>query len=444
MIARLPAPRTRDDGGLVAVVVALVFALVLVPLLALVVDLGVSRVAVAKARDVADAAALAAALERPDAGGAERATAVARSLVDDGLGVSADEWAACVDQHPLPAGTAPSAGNCVSFDLTARQVRVTLPARRVPGVFAGLLGATPPAVSATSVATWGPLPQPCALCVLGAYSGGAQQLVVRGGDAAVGGDLTLGATASLLLDPGRTLTVGGDVLGAGAVGLPAVPGPVPTDPLAPSLAALAALPAASPAARAQPSPSGACAPGTYVDVSGCTSFAAGVYVVTGQPAPAGRSTVTLQGGGSGVVLYLTCSGNDPGTGEVHAAACATVSRRPPRLAVAAGAGGIRLEGHPGYGGLALAVDPGVPAGQSFTGTGTLTVAGSVGAPATVLRNPVPGTSSQLVVTGGRLVVRRVAYDLTPAVPPHPYVVVEAPIPAADAGGAVRLLAPPAP
>ena len=441
----LPRPRTRDDGGLVAVIVALVVALVLVPLLALVVDLGVSRVVTAKARDAADAAALAAALEHPDAAGAERATAVARRLVEDGLGVRADEWATCVDQQPLPVGTLPSPGNCVSFDLATRQVRVTVPGRPVPGAFAGLLGATPPAVSASSVATWGPLPQPCALCVLGAYSGGAQQVVVRGGDAVVGGDLTLGSAASLLLDAGRTLTVGGAVLGAGATGLSVVRAPAPADPLAPSLAALAALPAASPSASAEPSPSGPCSPGTYVDVSGCTSLEAGVYVVTGAPAPAARTTVTLQGGGSGVVLYLTCSSNGPGAGEVHPASCASVSRPPPRLAIGAGPDGVRLEGHAGYGGLALAIDPGTFAGQSFTGTGTgtLTVVGSVGAPAAVLRNPVPGTSGQLVVTGGRLVVGRVAYDLTPAVPPHPYVVVEAPALPVTAAGPVRLLAPPA-
>ncbi len=442
MRPRLPRPRTRDDEGLVAVVVALVVALVVVPLLALVVDLGVSRVAQAQARDAADAAALAAALVRPDAAGAEQAAAVARSLVTDGFGVGADEWATCVDPHPLPAGTAPSPGNCVSFDLAAHQVRVTVPARPVPGAFAGLLGATPPAVSASSVATWGPLPQPCVLCVLGSYVGGAQQLVVRGGDAAVGGDLSLDSAASLLLDPGRAVTVGGAVIGAGALALPAVrAAQPPTDPLAGHLAALAALPAASPSADAEPSPSGPCSPGTYIDVSGCTSFAPGVYVVTGQPAPAGRSTVTLNGSGTGVVLYLTCSTGGPTAGEVHPAPCGAVSRRPPRVAV--GAGGSRLEGHGGYGGLALAIDPGVAARQTFAGAGSLTVAGSISAPAAVLRNPVPGTASQLVVTGGHLVVGRVAYDLTPAVPPHPYVVVEAPALAPTGAGPVRLLSPPA-
>ncbi len=437
----VPRPRTRDDEGLVAVIAALVVALVLVPLLALVVDLGLSRVTQAQAQDAADAAALAAALARPDAAGAEQAAAVARSFVADGLGVTDDEWAACVDPSPLPPGTTPSPGNCVSFDLAAGQVRVTVPARTVPGPFAGLLGATPPAVSASSVATWGALPQPCALCVLGPYVGGAQQLVVRGGDAAVGGDLSLGSAASLLLDPGRTVTVGGAVIGAGALGLPTVrAAQAPADPFAGHLAALAALPAASPTASAEPSPSGPCSPGTYVDVSGCTSFAPGVYVVTGQPAPAGRSTVTVKGDGTGVVLYLTCSTGGAVAGEVHPAPCGAVGRRPPRVAI--GAGDVRLEGHAGYGGLALAVDPGVAAGQNFAGAGTLTVVGSISAPAAVLRNPVPGSAAQLVVSGGHLVVGRVAYDLTPALPPHPYVVVEAPALPVTAAGPVRLLAPP--
>ena len=55
-LRRLPRARRDDDRGVVAVVVALLVVFVVMPLLALVVDLGLSRVASGQAQAAADAA----------------------------------------------------------------------------------------------------------------------------------------------------------------------------------------------------------------------------------------------------------------------------------------------------------------------------------------------------------------------------------------------------
>lgn len=440
---RLPRARTGEDAGLVAVLVAVVLVGVVMPVLALVVDLGLSRTATARARTTADAVALAAAAAHSDAAAA---IAAAHRIAADALGVTEQDWASCLDPQPLPAGTAGTTGDCVSFDPAAKQVRVRLPSRRVPSVFAGLLGEAPPAATATSVATWGAFGPPCTLCVPGSYDGGAQQLEVHGGDVAVGGDLTVLTGAGLITDPGRALTVGGRATVTGTTTVPPAPGAVPGDPYATSLAALAALPQASPTAVAASSAGTTCSPGTYQDVSDCTTFAPGVYVVTGRPLlrPL-RWTVTLHGGGTGVVLYVTCS-TPWWVSPVRPAPCSGAQTEQPRINFAAGAPGLTLGGHPGYGGLALAFDPSsdltvANTNQRFSGTGTLTVNGGIDGPAVVLREPSTGNDGRLVVQGGRLVVGRVAYGGILPVPPHPYVTVQAPAQQQLADGPVRLVPP---
>jgi hypothetical protein len=445
---RLPRPRPDDDRGVVAVVVALVVVLVVMPLLALVVDLGLTRAASGQARSAADAAALAAAVARPDPLGAAAAVAAAHRIADDDFGVSEEQWTTCVDAEPLPPGTPASPGDCVSFDFAAKQVRVTLPARRVPSVFSGILGSSPPAASATSVATWGAFSQPCALCVVGSYDGGAQQLEVHGGDVAVGGDLTVAPGASLLTDPDRAVTVAGAI--GDSSGLNATParGGVPSDPFEAELAALAALPEAAPSALAKPWPddASACSPGTYQDVSPCRSFAPGVYVLTGLPLPApARSTITLRAPGEAVVFYVTCSSGSYRY-QVHPAPCSRATTLEPRIGFDAGTGPLTLAGHPGYGGLALAFDPTAPSTsntkQRFSGSGTLTVNGSIDGPSITLRDPSTASGGRLVVAGGRLVVGSVAYSGRPPVPAHPYVTVQAPPAEPLPDGPVRLVTPP--
>ena len=441
---RLPRARTDEDEGLVAVITALVVVLVVMPLLALVVDVGLRRTAGGQARVAADAAALAAAALHPDAGGVAPAVEAAHRLASDDFGVTDEQWASCVDEHPLPAGTAPSAGNCVSFDLAAKQVRVTLPERSVPSVFAGVIGSTAPAASATSVASWGAFTEPCTLCVTGAYVGGAQQLEVHGGDVAVGGDLTVGAGAALTTDPGRAVTYGGRLTSGGRLTTTPIRGGVPTDPFAGHLAALGAL--ASTSVVALPSPPGAsaglpCTAGTYQDVSDCRSFLPGVYVLTGFALPAPfRSTVTLRGGGTGVVFYVTCT--TPWAFQPRPAPCSSGTTLQPRISFAAGTSGVTLGGNPAFGGLVLAFDPSPGSSntnQRFTGTGVLTLRGNVDGPRVVLRNPTSPSEGRVDVAGGRVVVGGVTYDGVVPVPAHPYLTVQAPAAEPLADGPVRLV-----
>ena len=455
-LRRLPRARRDDDRGVVAVVVALLVVFVVMPLLALVVDLGLSRVASGQAQAAADAAALAAAISHADTA---TAVAAAHSLAADDFAVTEDQWASCVDPQPLPAGTAASPGNCVSFDFATKRVRVTLPARQVPSVFSGIFGSSPPAASATSIATWGAFSRTCVLCVLGSYDGGAQQLEVHGGDVAVGGDLTVPAGAKLVTDAGAAVTVAGHIGDASGLSATPVRGNLPTDPFASSLASLALLPGAAPSAAAKPWPdrvtcnpptyqdtspcSAACSPGTYQDVSWCTSFAPGVYVLTGVPlAPPNRPTITLRAGGNGVVFYVTCSsGSWPFS--VHPAPCSQGTSLQPRVNFDAGGGTITLAGHAGYAGLALAFDPSAPSSsntnQRFSGAGTLKVSGSIDGPTIVLREPSPANAGRLVVAGGRLVVGQVAYTAVVPVPAHPYVNVQAPAAGLLPDGPVRLV-----
>ena len=137
-------------------------------------------------------------LKRPEAGdggsgnrGLGSTAAVEANLAPPEGTSWAQAWGDCVDPNPLPSAVGP--GNCVSFDFALKQVRVTVPPRPVPSVFAGAIGASPPAASATSTASWGVKVTPsvgsCALCVLGSYSGGIESTKVAGGDAAVGDTL---------------------------------------------------------------------------------------------------------------------------------------------------------------------------------------------------------------------------------------------------------------
>ncbi len=205
----------RDDTGAVAVFTVLIVTFVAMPLLALVVDLGISRSAGAQAATAADSAALAAAVKL-SANPADQAgaAAAARQFVQDNYAVQPSAWAGCLDPHPLPAGTTASPGDCVSIDPTLRRVRVTVPARTVPSVFSGVLGTAPPAASATSTATWGPPAPACALCIVtsagasGTFAGGIDQTQVAGGDVAVGGLLGVSAGGTLTGDPGRQITYG--------------------------------------------------------------------------------------------------------------------------------------------------------------------------------------------------------------------------------------------
>jgi Putative Flp pilus-assembly TadE/G-like len=388
------------DEGAVAVLVAIVVATVVVPLMALVVDLGLTRVLSQRSRGAADAAALAAAAKSPtspsdtaDAAAAAQAL-VAANLQAPDVGWSA-AWAVCVDPAPLPAGTAPSPGDCISFDLTLKQVRVTVPRREVPTVFGGVLGTSPPAASATSTASWGtqisPATGACALCVLGTYAGGVEKVRVSGGDAASGGSLTIA------LGGGLTVTGGGVTFVSWWIALPWSVSPLPVRRAAPAdpfAATLATLHASIPYGQPSSLPAvGPCAPGVYQSITNCTSFGPGSYVVTGNPSTA--VTSTLNGDARGVQLFFTCSASGGPTGVI-AASCP--SGQPPQFR-GAGSAPHTLTA-PGGSGLALVFDAGLTRRQFLNSDQRLTINGDVYGPSITLRQGGTG----LAVVNGRVVV----------------------------------------
>jgi Flp pilus assembly protein TadG len=143
--------RRRDDQGAVAVLVALLMVPMLM-LLGLVVTRGLAATEAARAQDAADAAALGAATTMREAWQLEEGTAAALTYANANSPFTAAEWAACVDPgalelHPVNA--------CVSFDLDTYRVRVVVPERQVPilfGFFAGLPDDV--GVGASAEATW--------------------------------------------------------------------------------------------------------------------------------------------------------------------------------------------------------------------------------------------------------------------------------------------------
>jgi Flp pilus assembly protein TadG len=399
-------PRRADDGA-VAVLVAVVVVAVILPLLALVVDLGLTRTLSVRSLGAADAAALAAASHRPssvDPSSTTLAIADAKALVGANLaapeGGWAAAWASCLDPAPLPAGAAAAPGDCISFDYALKQVRVTVPGRQVPSVFAGVTGSSPPEASGTSTATWGDKISPavgsCVLCVTDAYTSGAQTVRVSGGDAGAG---TMSVTW-----PGRLVVTGGGVTFASSwtsIGGNISPLPVKRavqDYFAP---ALASLQVSVPYGQAsKPGPTGGCAAGVYQTISGCTSFAAGTYYVTGNPTS--TQQVSLNADATDVLLVFTCSA--PAGATVVAARCP--SGRPPRFN---GAGGTsHALSAPGGSGFALVFDQGLSRTEFLNSSQQLTITGDVYGPNVTLGS---GGSGPAVVRG-RVVVRGLSGNLS--------------------------------
>jgi Flp pilus assembly protein TadG len=400
-------PPRRTDDGAVAVLVAVVVVAVVLPLLALVVDLGLTRTLAARSRGASDAAALAAASHRPslsDPSSTPLAIADAKALVAANLptpdGGWAAAWASCVDPAPLPAATVASPGDCISFDYALKQVRVTVPGRQVPSVFAGVLGSSPPEASGTSTASWGDKISPavgsCVLCVTDSYTSGAQTVRVSGGDA--------GAGTMIVTWPGRLVVTGGGATFAASwnsIGGNISPLPVKRavqDYFAPALASLqGSVPYGQ---TSNPGPTGGCAPGVYQTISGCTSFAAGTYYVTGNPSS--TQQVSLNADATDVLLFFTCSASSGAT--VVAARCP--SGRPPRFNGAGGAPhALRA---PGGSGFALVFDQGLARTEFLNSSQQLTITGDVYGPDVTLGSGGPGSA----VVSGRVVVRGLSGNLS--------------------------------
>lgn len=290
--------RPHQDDGAVAVLVAVVIAAVLIPLTALVVDLGFARDLRNKAQTAADAAALAAAISYQADGNPTEALNQAKAYVEQNLPESADEFAACL-------------ATCVTIDDAGGTVTVDLPETTSPRVFATGLH-----IAARATARWAQTPAfPCWLCVQGQSSSvglNAQEgsVVVDNGNIRVGTSdpstlsVTSGYVKTLSGQIGYVADIADSNPPSKTTGFYSpTPGPVsptmPTPPVLPSVT--------GPVSDAPDTTNGVCHPGIYRSITICTNgFTAGLFVITGPNAFTGGGSISTE---PGVSFYLTCSSN---------------------------------------------------------------------------------------------------------------------------------------
>ncbi len=315
--------QTRDDSGVVAVMVA-VFSLVMFVLAALVVDLGMARETSREAQTAADAAALAGAGELYADDGtlrADQAIAAVKEYVGANYGTTASDWSGCAVSldggWSSSAGSASSGTPCIAFDSSSspKKLRVVVPTKHTAALFGSLLGYTGSDVGAQAEASAvsSAIP-PCALCVLGVLKTGNSAVRVSGG-----GSLHAGSEADLKSSGSLTVTDAGTIRFTGAANPPNGPSYSPNPPVTNS-----GLPVRDYfASRAMPSTVGlpdsgsdsvACGPGgvasltpgRYADISiknDTCDLAPGLYVITGRlHFQSDRSRLE----GDDVTLYFTC------------------------------------------------------------------------------------------------------------------------------------------
>jgi Flp pilus assembly protein TadG len=301
----------KSDVGAVAVIMAM-FAVIMFVCAALVVDLGFARAVRREAQNSADAAALAGAGAMYDKTGNLQPAASIKAVKDysaSNFDTSDTDWALCT--ATIPAGWTTTVGvganardsgtTCIAYDNAAKPqiVQVVEPFQHTGTFFGGIVGYHGSDISALAQASIEPKSHvTCVVCVMGNWDGQNGDALVTNGGVAINGDLTTG--------PNGTVTAQGGIGVAGS-GLPD-PHLTPsgtqighfTDPLADI-----PLPPA-PLGQIAVDGSGACAPGSYVSVLGCGSFAAGVYTIVGNNTLNGQQNLTATPTG-GVLFYFTCA-----------------------------------------------------------------------------------------------------------------------------------------
>lgn len=357
--------RTRDDSGVVAVMVA-VFSLVMFVLAALVVDLGMARETSREAQTAADAAALAGAGELYADDGtlhAEEAIATIKDYVGENYGTTDRDWSSC--SASLEGGWTPSAGSassgtsCIAFDSssTPKKLRVVVPTKHTAALFGSLLGYTGSDIGAQAEASAvsSAIP-PCALCVFGQLKPGSADVSVTGG-----GSAHAGVGGEIESDGSLSVASGGTISFTGSANPPSGPQYSPNPPVTNS-----GVPVKNRyQGRAMPSASGlpdsgsnsvACGPGgepsltpgRYDDIViknvNC-DLAPGLYVITGKME---MNSADSRVEGNGVTLFFTCGTRQSpsGCGGGSAGGFLDGSRR-----------GVTL-GAPYFGGFSLLYDPG--------------------------------------------------------------------------------------
>ena len=358
---RLLARREEERGAVALLVVGLLVALL--GLAAIVVDLGNARDLQRQAQNAADSAALAAAHYMFTANPADPAVAVQLA------------------QQYITANGWTSDAATVSIDTDGGVVDVRLPTHQPETVFAGVLGSSPPAVGASAQARWkGETSMNCVLCVMGDFDGQVGSTLQSGGTVLIDGNLNFNnANGSIAIVPPTSGDVGyfgiwntkGSIIPR-LVYMPfAMPDPFVNLPLPP--------PEAQTGPVAQTG-SGACAPGIYADISGCTSFTGGgTYVVTGGP-KVGDITFNNTVPANDSLFYVTCYSQDAAK-NIHYQPCGPGI--PGATLDGTGNGDATINGRTSgpYQGFSVVFDRGFICAkvctQSLVGKYTLTVNGTV-------------------------------------------------------------------
>lgn len=414
-----PHPRTDDDRGAIALLVAGML-LAILGLAAIVVDLGNARDLTRQAQNAADAGALGAAqfMSGPGTPDPVQAVAVGKQYI------TANGWDA--------------AASTVTVDTAAGTVDVTLAPRRAPSFFAGAIGAGSPDVGAAAQARYrGGAGLPCALCVLGDYNGQVGSALVVRGSVAINGRLTFNNNqGTLSVSPPTAGSIGYFTSWNGNGTVDPAPVRLPAPVRDPFAWLTLPPPEADPAVVARAG-TGSCAPGVYTDVTRCTSFTGGgTYVITGSP---GTRTVELNATAPDSLFYVTCYTDDRRTRQTRYAPCGPGV--PPAQLFGAGvaAATVTARASGPYQGFAIVWDrnmdcPSPSCRQSLVGNGRLTVNGAVYGPSITFGAAGNGflTANGPVVLGGVNLAgvgslpAHVVVDASPnpAVPPIPAAAVQ--------------------
>ncbi len=292
--------RGDRDRGAVAVLTALLMVAFLL-MAGLVIDLGYGKDVRRQSQNAADAAALAGVnalfpASRTCTGATaspcfDDAVTAARGYASRNFGTQAADWAGC---SATSLGYVPTGGStCISFDSPGAptKVKVVMPTRVLPVLFASVSGTTTMRVSSLAVAQVGQDIR-CTLCFLGSVDAGNGDFSVSGGAIAVNGNVSAGPNSNWTSNSNGVVgTVNGGVFAPPATKVSGF-----TDPLA-SLV----LPFSTTGLTAKSNPCTG-GPGIYagaVSISGSCPLAPGLYVVQSTWTLGNKATVS----GAGVTLY---------------------------------------------------------------------------------------------------------------------------------------------
>jgi Flp pilus assembly protein TadG len=394
-----------SDLGAVAVIMAM-FAVIMFVCAALVVDLGFARAVRREAQNSADAAALAGAGAMYDKTGNLQPDASIEAVKDfsaSNFETTDADWASCA--ATVPAGWTTTVGvganarnsgtTCIAYDNAANPqiVQVVEPFRHTGTFFGGIVGYHGSDISALAQASIEPKSHvSCVVCVMGNWDGQNGDALVTNGGVAINGNLSTG--------PNGTVTAAG--IGVAGSGLPDPhlnPSGTPighfTDPLADI-----PLPPA-PLGQVAVDGSGACVPGSYVSILGCTSFGTGIYTIVGNNTLNGQQNLTATPTG-GVLFYFTCADvAGHGNNAVYTTR-ACDSGEPGGAIDAAGQGDLTITGR-SYGGHTFSIiyDRNNTAEVRLVGNGATRITGDIYALSSVFDARGNGSFdvNSLIVTG---------------------------------------------